>query len=326
MLQKTIWLQISIFIMVSILIFQISNLIDQRQTTKRVSGAIRVEVKNDTSVPLTGSDGSVSLTDSDKKDKSVSKNQAHDFVIRRVYAKELEPAKSESQSSDDETDITVIKIESKNDVTHKTHDDSSPGVFTADKTIYDFRFNAVNLEVHPDISINAASPETDSDISINADTLTPLSEENGDSLSAFAARDGFSCQLDLRPQISYFNGKTNLQGNELPQEPKRLLGRETLLVSLQFSEPPSRIELTLGSASILLYGHPGRSVYTVTLRAPADDETLNWSHQRLADPLALVLFATPYSNAQTELIVELPGIEITGHVRHLVHVQPVRSP
>ena len=298
MLQKTIWLQISIMLMIAVLVFQFSRLYDMHIIDWTMPGDSGLQLK-------TGA--SKSPTDSDRQAMSVSNHQGDSLLVRRVFKKEA------LSLSKYENDTFLIKTDLRAAVS-----DEPQNAFSSDPAASD--------DALSDFSCDTDSQKPALNVSITSGCLIPLSEDAGGSLSVFASQDGFGCQMELQPQIGYFNGETNLQGTDLPDTPGRLLGSETLVISLQFSEPPSRIEVSLGSESVLLFGHPGRSVYTVNLRAPADDETLNWSHQRLADPLDLVLFATPHSNPQTELTVILPGIEITGHVRHLVHVQPVRSP
>lgn len=133
------------------------------------------------------------------------------------------------------------------------------------------------------------------------------------------------CEITLEPQIGYFNGRYNLRGDYLPDNPLRLLAGESVKVSLAFDDPPRQIDINLGSRQVTLFGHPGRIYYEVEFNAPEDYYTLTLSGERLAPSLTMYVEAGFWHDHTLTLIETLTSIEISGHISNLIQIVPAEN-
>lgn len=128
----------------------------------------------------------------------------------------------------------------------------------------------------------------------------------------------------LLGEVGYFAGQTNLAGSKIPLDKKRFLGGEQVCLQLQFSSWPERFILDLGGKLYQYRGVKGRTGYELILPLSDLPESLDWQGQRQAPAWNLAISAWSGTSPQQELACQFSGLELTGDVRDLIQVQPVR--
>ena len=131
----------------------------------------------------------------------------------------------------------------------------------------------------------------------------------------------FAVDIRVKGAIAYFSGRVNGQGIQLVNNPRRFLGYEKIHINLTFSREPAVILCSLGDASVRIEGRPGILSYETSLIVPARQTTLTWLGSRLRQPLSLVIQANESRNPASQISAALQGIEITGTVFDIAHVQ-----
>jgi hypothetical protein len=127
--------------------------------------------------------------------------------------------------------------------------------------------------------------------------------------------------VDIVGAIRYFNGRTNCLGRILPANPLRFLGLEKLRIILQFNRTPGTIICSFGDIDRRLTGRAGETKYEISLLAPLRATTMDWDGHRLQPPVALRVRATELNQPAKQVEVVVPGIEITGTIYDIAHLQ-----
>lgn len=134
--------------------------------------------------------------------------------------------------------------------------------------------------------------------------------------------DAFAFTVNMSGRINYFSGRFNQRGNWLPLDPQRFLGLEKIDFEIMFNQPPYQIEVDLAGQVTLLAGHPGRTTYTFWLIMPQGPATLDWHNQRLRQPHSVNISAVAWYDRSQSASSQISGVELTGSVYQIVHVQP----
>ena len=134
----------------------------------------------------------------------------------------------------------------------------------------------------------------------------------------------FTMTASVSGLICYFAGQTNALGQTMLLNDKRYLGGERLHVVLDFSSDPGQIQIDFCNRTWRFYGYPGRTHYETSIIVPPGSPTLSWDDNRLADSLTLTIWAAARGDPALQDEVTIKPIEITGDVRQILRVQPVR--
>lgn len=134
-------------------------------------------------------------------------------------------------------------------------------------------------------------------------------------------QDGPGPDVVLSGRIGYFNGKTNLQGRELPDQPHRFLAGELLHIDIYLPFEPREMTVTINDIERRLAGVPGRRYYWTSFILPAWPATLDWDGSRLLAPYQLQVMAVSRSDPDLVAMTLIDDIELTGSVWSIVHVQ-----
>ena len=127
--------------------------------------------------------------------------------------------------------------------------------------------------------------------------------------------------VDIVGAIRYFNGRTNALGRLLPANPLRFLGLESLRVILRFNRPPGTISCSFGNVDRRLTGRVDKTKYEISFPVPLGMTTMDWEGRRLKPSAALRVCATELNQSDKRIEVVVPGIEITGTVYDIAHLQ-----
>lgn len=127
--------------------------------------------------------------------------------------------------------------------------------------------------------------------------------------------------VDIVGAIRYFNGRTNALGCLLPANPLRFLGLESLRVILRFNRPPGTISCSFGNVDRRLTGRVDKTKYEISFPVPLGMTTMDWEGRRLKPSAALRVCATELNQSDKRIEVVVPGIEITGTVYDIAHLQ-----
>lgn len=134
----------------------------------------------------------------------------------------------------------------------------------------------------------------------------------------------FSMTITATPSIGYFSGQINCLGEVIPQDQKRLMAGERLNLSLMFSQEPQSIEVILNGKIWHFNVPPGVTRYETGIILPDWEPTISFSGERLNPPMTLTVRARARYDAGLTTEQSISGFELTGDVRQLVRVQPIR--
>ncbi len=131
----------------------------------------------------------------------------------------------------------------------------------------------------------------------------------------------FAVNMDIRGNIRYFSGQTNLLGQTMPLDPHRFLAGERMKVILDFSRDPLNIQLFFNGETRKVTSVFGKKHYEISVLIPVIPSTLAFDGKRLSTPMAIKVRANARSAPGIYTENSIRDIEITGNVFNITYAQ-----
>ena len=152
-------------------------------------------------------------------------------------------------------------------------------------------------------------------------TIPNMAAAASPATQVLASSGTFQAAISLDGGIGYFAGQTNQRGRTLPDNPLVFLVGERINITMDFSQEPLAMTISLNNLTLHLAGIIGKTHYETWLIVPQWARTLDWDGGRVGASLSLSLHATSRADPLGWADVTIPGLEIGGSVYDILVAQ-----